>query len=485
MYVAPPPQRSDPRSAGGSGDLRVYQNWKGSNGRFVFGPDVRSLGLTIFLIVAPVAVFCVFVAQKLMDDFSHHLGISVMVVAVVFSVYVLLLLLLTSGRDPGIIPRNAHPPEPEGFDGVADVGAGQTPQLHLLAAPTVQSAITAWNALTTTALGLGNVLGCLMSLSSCDYHSATCISPDAIFRNDFVQNVNCGNIVADLWLILWFFICHLHQDASKTNVLKFMDSLNLRYCMQRNYRFFFMFVYSTTLLCIYVFAFCWVYIRRIMDSEETTIWKAMIKTPASIVLIVYTFISMWFVGGLTAFHLYLISTNQTTYENFRYRYDGRANPYNKGVVENFKEIFCSSIPPSKNNFRAMVPRETSLPARSVGGGFMSPNMGKAVDDIEMGRKTVWGDMGPGADLSEGQLTNNDRMNVKDGELAELSPDIRTTVEEGDRPGIHPRRSSWGRKSGSWDMSPEVLALAARVGESNRAGGSTSSSNLTTENRQQT
>lgn len=47
-----------------------------------------------------------------------------------------------------------------------------------------------------------------------------------------------------------------------------------------------------------------------MDSEETTVWKAMIKTPASIVLIVYTFISVWFVGGLTAFHLYLISTNQ-------------------------------------------------------------------------------------------------------------------------------------------------------------------------------
>lgn len=47
-----------------------------------------------------------------------------------------------------------------------------------------------------------------------------------------------------------------------------------------------------------------------MDAEETTIWKAMIKTPASMVLIAYTFISVWFVGGLTAFHLYLISTNQ-------------------------------------------------------------------------------------------------------------------------------------------------------------------------------
>ncbi|TKY63020.1 S-acyltransferase 7 [Spatholobus suberectus] len=118
MYVVPPPQRSDPGS--GSGDLLVYQAWKGSNkfflqGRFIFGPDVRSLALTVILIVAPVAVFCVFVGRKLMDDFSDHWGISIMAVAVVFTVYALVLLLLTSGRDPGIIPRNAHPPEPEGL----------------------------------------------------------------------------------------------------------------------------------------------------------------------------------------------------------------------------------------------------------------------------------------------------------------------------------------------------------------------------------
>lgn len=48
-----------------------------------------------------------------------------------FCLQVLVLLLLTSGRDPGIIPRNAHPPEPEGYDGSMDVGAGQTPQLRL------------------------------------------------------------------------------------------------------------------------------------------------------------------------------------------------------------------------------------------------------------------------------------------------------------------------------------------------------------------
>lgn len=47
-----------------------------------------------------------------------------------------------------------------------------------------------------------------------------------------------------------------------------------------------------------------------MDGEDTSIWKAMVKTPASIVLIVYTFVAVWFVGGLTVFHLYLMSTNQ-------------------------------------------------------------------------------------------------------------------------------------------------------------------------------
>lgn len=61
-------------------------------GRFIFGPDVRSLALTIFLVVAPVAVFCVFVARKLMDDYSDHWGVSIMAVAVVFTVYVSLFL---------------------------------------------------------------------------------------------------------------------------------------------------------------------------------------------------------------------------------------------------------------------------------------------------------------------------------------------------------------------------------------------------------
>ncbi|KAD7478721.1 hypothetical protein E3N88_01857 [Mikania micrantha] len=364
MYVVPPPKRSDPLSGSINGpeNLRIYQAWKGSNifflqGRFVFGPDVRSLVLTIFLIVAPVSVFCVFVARKLVNDFDDNWGISVMVVVILFTIHVLVLLLLTSGRDPGIIPRNAHPPEPEGFDGNNE-GSAQTPQLRM---PRIKEV---------------EVNGITVKIKYCD----TCM----LYRPPRCSHCSiCNNCVER-------FDHHCPWVGQCIGVMMGMvqdDGTEGEGC-----------------------------------CAGARSWQCRLPD-----------------GGW---------------------YDRRANPYNKGILQNFGEIFCTRIPTSKNKFRASVPKEPGIGGRLVGAGFVSPNMGKAVDDIEMGRKAVWGDGGMGIDHREGPLSDN----IKEVGIGEMSPEIRTTVDEGDRANIiHARRSSWGRKSGSWEMSPEVLALASRMG----------------------
>lgn len=98
-----------------------------------------------------------------------------------------------------------------------------------------------------------------------------------------------------------------------------------------------------------------------------------------------------------------------------------------------------------------------------GGGFMSPNMGKGVGDIEMGRKAVaWdGDVGGmGSDLEGG--VNNEMMEDKNGVgFPGPSPDFNQVMQSDATEGriaASSRRGSWGRRSGNWEMPPEILGL---------------------------
>ena len=151
---------------------------------------------------------------------------------------------------------------------------------------------------------------------------------------------------------------------------------------QRNYRTFLLFVVNTTLLCMYVFALSVVQVHLHFTAQKVahdagtrdkaaSVADALRESPAALACIIYTFLGVWFVGGLTVrlavvwcvaradrprraqgFHAYLVSTNQTTYENFRYSYGRGDNPYDRGVLRNCLEVWCAPRLPRKVDFRA-------------------------------------------------------------------------------------------------------------------------------------
>ncbi|KAL9264402.1 S-acyltransferase 8-like protein [Drosera capensis] len=396
---------------------RVFEAWKGSNifvfgGRLIFGPDVKSLIVTILLILAPSVVFCILVARHLLHRFpAYNAGYAILVVAIVFTVYVLVLLLFTSAQDPGIVPRNLHPPEEEiYYDPSASVDSGGRPTPSLQFPRTKEVMVN----------------GVPVRVKYCE----TCM----LYRPPRCSHCSiCNNCVER-------FDHHCPWVGQ---------------CIgKRNYRYFFMFVSSATLLCIFVFAMCALYIKFLMD-DHGTVWRAMKASPASVVLMGYCFISLWFVGGLTCFHLYLIGSNQTTYENYRYRADNRRNVFDRGCVSNFFDVFCTKTMSSRNNFRAWVQEEAPRPPtlRTMAGSVDEPSedrRAKVEDDLEIGndilRLSRRRDLDDIGDIKSRGGNESSELDVG-SELQTGS--IRTEI----------RRSSWGRRSGSFEtLSPRVLSL---------------------------
>ena len=56
-------------------------------GRLIFGPDAKSLVVTLLLVLVPVILFCTLVARKLIDEIPDG-GFAILVVAIVFTIHV-------------------------------------------------------------------------------------------------------------------------------------------------------------------------------------------------------------------------------------------------------------------------------------------------------------------------------------------------------------------------------------------------------------
>ncbi|EPS67406.1 hypothetical protein M569_07370, partial [Genlisea aurea] len=287
---------------------RLYQVWHGRNkflcgGRLIFGPDASSLVLSTFLIGGPAVTF----AAKMAVRIAHmDAAAPIFVVGLILTLLNLLFLFMTASTNPGIVPRNRKARESDTSSSLASTDWINATAPNLSAPKTRDVYVN----------------GHTIKVKYCD----TC----SLYRPPRASHCSiCNNCVQR-------FDHHCPWVNQCIGV--------------RNYRSFILFVSTSTILCIYVFTFSLLCLLK----QPGRMWYAMSRDIVSVILIVYCFISVWFVGGLTVFHFYLMCTNQTTYENFRFRYDKKENPYNKGVINNVREILLSKTAASLVDFRRWV-----------------------------------------------------------------------------------------------------------------------------------
>ncbi|KAM4713406.1 palmitoyltransferase ZDHHC14-like [Anableps anableps] len=131
---------------------------------------------------------------------------------------------------------------------------------------------------------------------------------------------------------------------------------------RRNYRFFYLFILSLSFLTIFIFAF--VITHVVLRSNRTGFLTTLKDSPASILEMVVCFFSVWSIVGLSGFHTYLISSNQTTNEDIKGTWSKKEekdnyNPYSYGsVFTNCCAALCGPLPPSLIDRRGLIQADT-------------------------------------------------------------------------------------------------------------------------------
>ncbi|CAH8364156.1 unnamed protein product [Eruca vesicaria subsp. sativa] len=356
---------------------RIYQLWPGNNkfycgGRLVFGPDASSLLLTTVMIGAPAVTFSIRMAFMIGKRYPlfHTL---VLMGSILLTVLDFTFLFLTSSRDPGIIPRNKDAPEGEGLDKISQSSEWVNNKLGNTKLPRTKDIL---------------VNGYTVKVKFCD----TCL----LYRPPRASHCSiCNNCVQR-------FDHHCPWVGQ---------------CIAlRNYPYFICFISTSTLLCLYVFIFSWV---SILEAHGKMLLMVITDDAIFIVLIVYCFVVVWFVGGLT-----------TTYENFRYRYDKKENPYGKGLFKNLYELFFAKIPPPMINFRDWAPEEPDVEVGSIASeldrAFGPRGDNKHDMDMEVG---VWKTSKGGLLLQTLEYDNNKiEETVKKKGLSDVTAETNTAFD---------------------------------------------------------
>ncbi|XP_033993214.1 LOW QUALITY PROTEIN: palmitoyltransferase ZDHHC9 [Trematomus bernacchii] len=303
--------------------VRKWEKLPGKNtfccdGRVMMARQKGVFYLTLFLIVGTCSLFFAFECPYL----AVHLSPSVPVFAIVLFFFVIAMLLRTSFSDPGVLPR-ALPEE----------------------ATFIEMEIEAAN---------GNV-------------------PAGQRPPPRIRNVQINNQIVKL---KYCYTCKIFRPPRASHC-SICDNCVDRFdhhcpwvgnCVgKRNYRYFYMFTLSLSLLTIYIFTFDIVHV--VMRSVDKGFLNTLKETPGTVLEVLVCFFTLWSVVGLTGFHTYLISLNQTTNEDIKGSWSGKnrvQNPYShKNCFKNCFEVLCGPTFPSVLDRRGLMQEDSCVSAASA------------------------------------------------------------------------------------------------------------------------
>ena len=281
--------------------VQRWRVWQGRNkfycgGRIIMSHENKYFLVTIFLITSINAMFWSFDCRLTLWNLPG--GFMVVVVSAILFILVMTFLFITSFSDPGIIPKSNEE------------------ERDLIEKLCIQEEARFGNHDFQPRLGhppsprIININGVEVKLKYC----YTC----KLFRPPRTSHCSiCNNCV-------YRFDHHCPWVGNCVGY--------------RNYRFFFFFLASLSLLTLYIFGLSITNLVLLSSCETCTFLSALQKSPVSVIEILVCFITIWSVVGLAMFHTMLSCNELTTHEDLKGAFQQPATPQhqnnNNAVIKN-------------------------------------------------------------------------------------------------------------------------------------------------------